>query len=124
MLGRHYGEFVKVLQAFQAKAITAEQEAAEETSWHGLRLVVAYTPKGPRRKRCCARNPLPPCRLRHRRGLPSCEGQESGQTSRGRKLSDSGAKARLYHEVKEAYLAKIVKVGKRPANPTTQERHF
>ena len=29
---------------------------------------------------------------------------------RGRKLSDSGAKARLYHEVKEAHLAKIVKV--------------
>lgn len=28
----------------------------------------------------------------------------------GRKLSDSGAKARLYHEVKEAHLAKIVKV--------------
>ena len=27
-----------------------------------------------------------------------------------RKLSDSGAKARLYHEVKEAHLAKIIKV--------------
>ena len=38
------------------------------------------------------------------------EGQDSGQASRGRKLSDSGAKARLYHEVKEAHLAKIVKV--------------
>jgi IS4 transposase len=38
------------------------------------------------------------------------EGQDSGQVARGRKLSDSGAKARLYHEVKEAHLAKILKV--------------
>ena len=38
------------------------------------------------------------------------DGQDSGQASRGRKLSDSGAKARLYHEVKEAHLARIVKV--------------
>ena len=38
------------------------------------------------------------------------EGQDSGQVARGRKLSDSGAKARLYHEVKDAHLAKILKV--------------
>jgi transposase len=30
--------------------------------------------------------------------------------TKGRKLSDSGAKARLYHAVCEAHLAKIVKV--------------
>ena len=36
--------------------------------------------------------------------------QNSGVSTRGRKLSDSGAKARLYHEVKEAHLAKIIKV--------------
>ena len=36
--------------------------------------------------------------------------QDSGVSTRGRKLSDSGAKARLYHEVKEAHLAKIIKV--------------
>ena len=35
---------------------------------------------------------------------------DSGQVARGRKLSDSGAKARLYHEVKDAHLAKILKV--------------
>ena len=38
------------------------------------------------------------------------DGQDAGTVSRGRKLSDSGAKARLYHEVCEAHLAKIVKV--------------
>jgi hypothetical protein len=36
--------------------------------------------------------------------------QDAGEHARGRKLSDSGAKARLYHEVCEAHLARIVKV--------------
>ena len=34
----------------------------------------------------------------------------AGAIVRGRKLSDSGAKARLYHEVSDAHLSKIVKV--------------
>ncbi len=38
------------------------------------------------------------------------DGQDGGVPGKGRKLSASGAKARLYHEVKEAHLAKIVKV--------------
>ena len=42
--GRRYGKFVAVLQAFQAKAITAEQETVEEMSWHDLLLVVAHNP--------------------------------------------------------------------------------
>jgi hypothetical protein len=36
--------------------------------------------------------------------------QDTGRRSRGRKLSDSGAKARFYHAVKEARLAHIVRV--------------
>jgi hypothetical protein len=42
------------------------------------------------------------------------DGQDGAQggakVGRGRKLSDSGAMARLYHEVKDANLSKIVKV--------------
>ena len=38
------------------------------------------------------------------------DGQDAGKVSRGRKLSDSGAKARFYFEVKEAHLARIIKV--------------
>jgi len=38
------------------------------------------------------------------------DSQDTGAKHRGRKLSDSGAKARFYHEVKEARLAKIIKV--------------
>lgn len=38
------------------------------------------------------------------------DGQDAGEVHRGRKLSDSGAKARVFHEVSEARLASIVKV--------------
>jgi hypothetical protein len=38
------------------------------------------------------------------------DGQDAGEVHRGRKLSDSGAKARLFHEVAEAHLSKINKV--------------
>jgi hypothetical protein len=38
------------------------------------------------------------------------DGQDAGAVHRGRKLSDSGAKARFFHEVAEARLSKIIKV--------------
>ena len=38
------------------------------------------------------------------------EAQDAGQTAKGRKLSDAGAKARLYHEVIEARLGRIIEV--------------
>ena len=38
------------------------------------------------------------------------DAQDAGQRGRGRPLSDSGAKARLYHAVKEAHLAHLIKV--------------
>jgi hypothetical protein len=38
------------------------------------------------------------------------DAQDQGQRARGRPLSDAGAKARLYHVVKEASLAHVIKV--------------
>ena len=38
------------------------------------------------------------------------EAQDDGKKSKGRKLSDAGARARLYHEVIEARLGRIIKV--------------
>jgi transposase len=38
------------------------------------------------------------------------DAQDAGQKRRGRPLSDSGAKARLYHAVKEANVANLIKV--------------
>jgi hypothetical protein len=38
------------------------------------------------------------------------DAQDKGQVHKGRKLSDSGAKARFFHEVSEAHLARIIQV--------------
>jgi hypothetical protein len=38
------------------------------------------------------------------------DAQDEGKVRRGRKLSDSGSKARFYREASEAHLASIVKV--------------
>jgi transposase len=108
--GRRYGEFVEVLQAFQAKAITAEQETVEETPWHGLRLVVAHHPQRAKEQTLLRQERIAALQTQAQAWAGKLDGQDSGQVNRGRKLSDSGAKARLYHEVKEAHLAKIVKV--------------
>jgi len=108
--GRRYGEFVEVLQAFQAKAITAEQEIVEETSWHDLRLVVAHNPQRAKEQTQLRQERIAALQTQAQAWAGKLDGQDSGVSTRGRKLSDSGAKARLYHEVKEAHLAKIIKV--------------
>jgi transposase len=108
--GRRYAEFVDVLQAFQARASVAEQEIVEETSWHALRLVVAHHPQRAKEQTLLRRERIAALQAQAQAWAGKLDGQDSGQASRGRKLSDSGAKARLYHEVKEAHLAKIVKV--------------
>lgn len=42
--------------------------------------------------------------------LHKLDRQEEGTRQRGRKLSDSGAKARFYHAVSEAHLSRIIRV--------------
>ena len=108
--GRRYGEFVEVLQDFQARAVAAKQEIIEEVSWQGLRLVVAHHPQRALEQTQLRRERIAALEAQAQFWAGKLDGQDSGQTGRGRRLSDSGAKARLYHEVKEAHLAKIVKV--------------
>ena len=108
--GRRYGEFVDVLQAFQARAVAAEQEIIEETFWHGLRLVVAHHPQRAKEQTLLRQQRIASLEAQAKQWAGKLDGQDSGQAGRGRKLSDSGAKARLYHAVKEAHLAKIIKV--------------
>lgn len=108
--GRRYGEFVEVLQDFQAKAAEAEQEVIDEVPWQGLRLVVAHHPERAKEQTQLRRERIAALEAQAQAWAGKLDGQDGGQVGRGRKLSDSGAKARLYHEVKEAHLAKIVKV--------------
>ena len=108
--GRRYGEFTEVLQSFQAKVGAASEEIIDETHWQGLRLVVAHHPERSREQTVLRRERIATLQDKANQWAGKLDGQEAGVKARGRKLSDSGAKARLYHEVCEAHLARIVKV--------------
>ncbi len=108
--GRRYGEFAKVLQSFQAQVGAATEEIIDETRWQGLRLVVAHHPERAREQTELRRERIAALQDKANQWAGKLDGQEAGVKARGRKLSDSGAKARLYHEVCDAHLARIVKV--------------
>jgi transposase len=108
--GRRYGEFTDVLQAIQVKAAAAAQEIIEETRWQGLRLVVAHHPQRAQEQTQLRNERIAALQEQAQQWAGKLDGQDAGQRAKGRKLSDSGAKARLYHAVCEAHLAKIVKV--------------
>jgi transposase len=108
--GRRYGEFVDILGDFQKRAGAADQGIIEETRWNGLRLVVAHNPEQAREQTQLRRERLDQLQAKAAQWAGKLDGQDAGEVRRGRKLSDSGAKARLYHEVCEAHLARIIKV--------------
>ena len=108
--GRRYGEFAEVLAALQAKASAATQEIIDEARWQGLRLVVAHHPERAKEQTVLRRERIAALQEKANQWAGKLDGQDVGVKARGRKLSDSGAKARLYHEVCDAHLARIVKV--------------
>jgi transposase len=108
--GRRYGEFVGTLADFQASAQTAEHEITGETSWKGMRLVMAHQPYQAKEQTQLRRERIAQLKARADHLAGKLDGQDAGEVKRGRKLSDSGAKARFYHEVCEAHLARIIKV--------------
>lgn len=108
--GRRYGEFVDTLADFQARAQAAEHEITDETRWKGLRLVMAHQPYQAKEQTQLRRERIAQLKARAEHLAGKLDGQDAGEVKRGRKLSDSGAKARFYHEVCEAHLARIIKV--------------
>ena len=107
---RRYGEFAAVLESFQAKAVQASLEITGEMRWQGLRLVVAHHPERAREQTTLRRERIAALEEQAQQWAGKLDGQDAGVAARGRKLSDSGAKARLYHAVCEAHLSRIVKV--------------
>ncbi len=108
--GRRYGEFVDTLADFQANAQAAEHEITGETRWKDMRLVMAHQPYQAKEQTQLRRERIAQLKARAEHLAGKLDGQDAGEVKRGRKLSDSGAKARFYHEVCEARLARIIKV--------------
>jgi transposase len=107
--GRRYGEFVDLLQPLHSAA-AADAETIAESRWEGHRLIVAHDPARAQEQTALRATRIAALQARAEHLAGKLDGQDAGEVHRGRKLSDSGAKARFFHEVAEAHLSKIVKV--------------
>ena len=108
--GRRHGDFVELLKPLQAKVQAATAEVIDELRWKGHRLVVAHDPEQAQVQTQRRRDRIAALRARANALAGKLDGQDGGEIKPGRKLSDSGAKARLFHEVCEAHLANIIRV--------------
>ncbi len=108
--GRRHGDFVELLAPLQAKAEGVANEVIDELRWQGHRLVVAHNPEQARELTQGRRDRIMALQARAQALSGKLDAQVDGKTHRGRKLSDSGARARFFHEVCEAHLANIIRV--------------
>ena len=108
--GRRYHEFADLLEPLQAQCATATTEITGEVAWNGLRLVVAHDPATALEQHQKRKTVMAELELQAKGWAGKLDGQDQGQKKRGRKLSDSGTKARFYHAVLEAHLGKIIKM--------------
>ena len=109
--GRRYSEFVDLLRPFHGQHCTdATDEVVGEMSWRNLRLVVAHDPHVASETRTLRQEKIQALEAQAGAWVGKLDAQDAGAKARGKKLSDSGAKARLYHAVKDAHLAHIVRV--------------
>jgi hypothetical protein len=109
--GRRYHEFVPLLDDFhQPPGQDARQEVVGELTWNALRLVIAHDPVSAALQTQRRRDQLAELEAQAEQWAGKLTAQDGGVKQRGRKLSDSGAKARFYHAVCEARLGQILKV--------------
>lgn len=109
--GRRYSEFAELMHPFHAQQCTsASGEIVGELVWRDVRLVVAHNPEVASEMQTVRRERIQALEAQAAAWVGKLDAQDAGVPTRGKKLSDSGAKARLYHAVKEARLAHIVRV--------------
>ncbi len=108
--GRRYREFADLMGEFQAQCVEAEQEIVDELPWRELRLIVAHHPDVAKDAQALRRERIAALEAQANAWVGKLDAQDAGVKARGKKLSDSGAKARLYHVVKDARLANIIRV--------------
>lgn len=108
--GRRYGEFVDLLEPMSERTAQASEQIVEEARWQGHRLVVAHDPERASEHTRDRLDRIQALQQRAKQLAGKLDDQDEGKVRRGRKLSDSGAKARFFHEVSEAHLARIIKV--------------
>lgn len=109
--GRRYSEFADLLRPYhEQQCVPATEEVVGELAWRDLRLVVAHNPQVASETQTLRREKIQALEAQAAAWVGKLDAQDVGVKARGKKLSDSGAKARLYHAVKESRLAHVVRV--------------
>ena len=109
--GRRYGEFTEILGAVHAQhCANAKAEVIGETAWQGLRLIWAHAPEVATQQSAARRQTIDELTQQAEQRAGKLDAQDGGSTFKGRRLSDSGAKAWLFRAVSDAHLGSIVKV--------------
>ena len=75
-----------------------------------MRLIIAHDPQGASESGAKRDSKIAALEQQAPDWTGKLDGQDIGKKKRGRKLSDGGARARFYHDVCEAHLARIVRV--------------
>jgi len=108
---RRYSDFDELLADFHANTcLKASTEVFGEFKWQGHRLIVAHRPDFATEMSARRDKHIAELEQDAARWADKLDAQDGGAKHKGRRLSDSGAKARLYQAVCEAKLASIVKV--------------
>ena len=108
-----YGDFVedlKRLNEAQERRQDQTQEWCAETNWQDKRLVVAHDREAAQRRTVARNKSIQDLITLGQEWCGTLDAQDGGKKRKGRPLSDSGAKARFYHAVKDAHLAHVIKV--------------
>ena len=109
--GRRYGEVATVLAPLQAEQLaSASAEIQTETQWQDLRLIVAHNPDTAKAQTAARRSKIAELEQQAAQWVSKLDGQDAGQSQRGRKLSDGGVRAKFYRAVCEAHLTRIIRV--------------
>ncbi|TDM06811.1 MAG: IS1634 family transposase [Ideonella sp. MAG2] len=109
--GRRYSEFVELLEPLHNSSFAqAEHETLAESRWNDLRLIVAHDPGAAAHAIAQRDTLIATLEQQAAQWVGKLDAQDDGKPSRGRKLSDGGARARMYHAVCEAHMARIVRV--------------
>ena len=86
------------------------EEVIGERPWNDLRLVIAHDPMTAADQTAKRNARIEALITQGDQWAGKLDDQDDGKKHRGRKLSDSGAKARFYHAVCEAHLSRIIQV--------------
>ncbi len=109
-----YSDFAESLAAMAARQ-PASTAWVDETQWatsqgQSRRLVVSHDPEVAARRTLQRQASIDELIALGQQWSGKLDEQDAGQRSRGKPLSDSGAKARFYHAVKDANLAHLIKI--------------